>query len=161
MADLVKLDLKDSCNFDKLCELTKTIFQEFYSSILEKDMLEYVLNFICESDYKDKIKFDNYHIFLIKNNDKTIGFIEIQEQENFFEIQRFYLLKEERNKGFGKEIFEKIKKEFQNKKFKLYVNQKLTQSIKIFEKLGFKLDKKVALYIGSNFYLYNHLMIFE
>ena len=63
MADLVKLVLKDSCNFDKLCELTKAIFQEFYSSILEKDMLEYILNFICESNYKDKIKFDNYHIF--------------------------------------------------------------------------------------------------
>lgn len=161
MADLVKINLKNTFEFDELSELTKTIFQEFYTPILEKDMLEYILDFIQEPIYKDKIKFDNYNIFLIEHNKKTIGFIEIQETEEFFEIQRFYFLKEYRNKGFGKEIFKKIKKKFNGKKFKLYINEKLTQSIEILEKLGFKLDKKIALYIGSNFYLYNFSMINE
>lgn len=84
-----------------------------------------------------------YHHFLIKKNNYIIGLVSFRLSRGRFVIS-IIIKKKYRNKGFAYNAIKKslLKKELYKKKIIAYVDKHNMNSIKLFKKLNFTLDKK-------------------
>ena len=90
----------------------------------------------------------------MQHNEEFIGYIAIQTQKEALFLSKFYIKREFRSKGHGRKamnfIIKQSKKLNFNKIF-LTVNKYNTESIKIYEKLGFKQLGPIIQDIGNGF----------
>ena len=73
-------------------------------------------------------------------------------------MSKLYIKKEYRHKGIGTKAFEKIKELANNKPIRLTVNKQNINSIKAYEKWGFKTIDAVVTDIGSGFVMDDYIM---
>lgn len=85
--------------------------QEFIESFSNKDCLYYVV-------YEDVT---------------PVGIVKIVEETDACEIASFYILEKYRNKGYGKQTVEYLKKELLPKRIKLWVLKDNAKAIKFYE----------------------------
>lgn len=126
-------------------------FHKKYSSETKKLVLSVLKEF--GYDYDPKLDFDlehiekyysvsNREILLISLLKETVaGVIAIKRKDNnTCEFRRLYVMKEERRKGIGKELFEKAieyAKKFEYKKIILETTSTMPSAIHFYEKNGF------------------------
>lgn len=101
----------------------------------------------------EKLKEGSYFANL-KKDDKIVASLYVNKYHDSYIIRDVFVLESERGKGYGKELMEEIVifLKSKNKKVILYVdpNNKIAKSL--YEKVGFKLDKKDSAY-GDRFIL--------
>lgn len=85
--------------------------QEFIESFSNKDCLYYVI-------YEDVT---------------PVGIVKIVEEVDAYEIASFYILEKYRNKGYGKQTVEYLKKELIPKRIRLWVLKDNAKAIKFYE----------------------------
>jgi PhnO protein len=135
---------------------------------VESKDLDCVFNFICELNNK-KIDYEafktifvencanpNYVYYIAEFNGKPVGFISFHTQKLLHhcgivgEIQEFFIDKEYRNKGIGKELINEVKKyaELNNlESIEVTSNKKRSENVGIYESLGFNLThNKFTIY---------------
>lgn len=122
----------------KECEV---VFLTKIFSIPEYD-LYFAENNTTEDEWKERVSiFDAEHSYIIsKDNTEDIGWIMYTICDNICKLDIIVLLSEERNKGYGKQIFKDL---FilnpQLKKIMLDVQQRNEQAIAFYKKIGFQI----------------------
>ena len=103
---------------------------------------------------ENQIKNENYEYFIIYHQLIPSGYISIKLKENELFLSKFYVIKEKRGTGLGREgmTFVALKaRELRSEKIALTVNKNNINSIKAYEKLGFTNDGPVIADIGNGY----------
>lgn len=157
MLKIDKINPKSKIELNTLTNIINDYYFEIYSKILKKEIIEYILSFI-EIDYlKNKIILDEHEFYFLKEDRKITGFFEIYKKENILKIEKLYVIKEKRNKGFGKYILDYIFKNNKKEKFEININKNLIETQNYFTYQNFKYKNKIAKYIGEDHFLYEKI----
>ena len=135
-------------------DLAYVIWYEHYTPIIGKDQVDYMLEkFQSVQAMTEQIQ-DGYLYFLCEHNNKYVGYMSVYIREKELFLSKFYVALSERGRGYGKnmiEFIEALSKEKSLNKISLTVNRHNTDSIKIYEKLGFLKCGTVIQDIGNGF----------
>lgn len=134
----------DNIKIDIYCPSDKRQLIEMIRNVLTD--LGY--DFFLESKDRDLDDIENLYFvqsgcfWILKSDNKIIGSIAIKPHpEGFYEMKRFYILKEYRSRGYGKlllEHFLEYAKQNNIKTIRLDTDNKLKTAIHLYQKYGFK-----------------------
>ncbi|KAA5532515.1 GNAT family N-acetyltransferase [Taibaiella lutea] len=112
---------------------------------LENDIFEHdIFSGIYEENLKSKYCF----YIVAETENKVVGFISLQIQQLLHhcgtvgEVQEFYIDKDYRGKGIGRQLMDEVKQyaaEHQLKGLEVTSNKRRTENVNVYESLGFKL----------------------
>ena len=116
------------------------IFLTQIFSIPEYD-LYFAENDTTEDEWKKRLTiFETEHSYIISQDNIDIGWIMYTICDNICELDILVLSPEERNKGYGKEIFKDLFKHNQHiKSIKLDVQQRNEHAVHFYKKIGFEI----------------------
>ena len=109
-------------------------------SIPEYD-LYFAENDTTEEDWKEILKlFETEHSYIISKDNIDIGWIMYTVYDDVCKLDIVVLLPKERNKGYGKEIFEDLfVRNPQVRTIKLDVQQRNEHAVNFYKKMGFQI----------------------
>ena len=141
--------------------LAKEIWTEHYTPIIGKDQVEYMLeNFQSREAIAEQIR-RGYQYFIIRKINKSIGYLSIISRVNDLFLSKIYIKSSERGKGFARkaiQFVEDLAKGKELKKITLTVNKNNINSIKAYEKIGFKNLGSIVQEIGGGFIMDDYEM---
>ncbi len=141
--------------------LAKEIWTEHYTPIIGKDQVEYMLEkFQSREAIAEQIR-SGYQYFIIREDDKSIGYLSIISRVNDLFLSKIYIKSIERGKGFARkaiQFVENLAKGKGLKKITLTVNKNNINSIKAYEKIGFKNLGSIVQDIGGGFIMDDYEM---
>jgi diamine N-acetyltransferase len=142
--------------------LAKEIWWEHYPSIIGEEQVNFMLDLMYSAEALEKQMQEKGHqFFLIKENEKAIGFASVAEPEiDELFINKFYILQQEQGRSLGIQVYEEILKLFSSKKkVRLTVNRQNYKSINFYFKLGFKIEKVIDVDISNGFQMNDFVML--
>ncbi|MDR3049324.1 MAG: GNAT family N-acetyltransferase [Elusimicrobiota bacterium] len=159
------IEVKNQEQIKIVVSLADEIWHEYYSKLLSQAQINYMLeNFQSLSAVNRQIKDENYHYFLLQDNGGSFeGFFAVvpqPQEENLF-LSKIYIRKDSRAKGYGRQSVSYIKDFAKNaalKSITLTVNRENTDSIKAYEKIGFKIAETMDTQIGQGFVMNDYKM---
>lgn len=162
MERFIKAELEDLTN---LARLAHTIWFEYWGIILEKGQITYMVDkFQSQQAMKNQIENENYSYYFINLNNQNAGYFGVSDKKDYLFLSKLYLLKEFRGKGLGHKAFDKIvkiAKDLNHNKIRLTVNKYNTNTIKAYEKWGFKTIDDVVTDIGEGYVMDDYIMEFK
>lgn len=146
-------------NIKELASLASAIWHEYWTCLLSFEQIDYMVeNFQSEKAIKNQIENENYTYYFIIKDDKKAGYFGISDKVDYLFLSKLYIKKEFRHQGLGSKAFEKIKELANEKSIRLTVNKQNINSIKAYEKWGFKTIDAVVTDIGSGFVMDDYIM---
>ena len=148
-------------DFKCISHLANTIWHEHYISIISLEQIEYMLakyNSVQALENQTNLGFS---FFYITFKGIPVGYIGVKKETNFLFLSKLYLLSNYRGKKIGKAAMQhviKIALSYKLKKVKLNVNRFNSNSILVYEKLGFVKVKQILTEIGSGFVMDDYEM---
>lgn len=141
--------------------LAREIWTEHYTPIIGKEQVAYMLdNFQSRQAISDQIKAGVLY-FLIREEDTFIGYLAVQQKGNELFLSKIYVKRSKRGKGYGKKtvlFVEQLARERHLARLVLTVNKNNVDSIKAYEKLGFKTIGALVQDIGNGFVMDDYKM---
>ena len=141
--------------------LAKEIWTEHYTPIIGKDQVGYMLEkFQSREAIAEQIR-SGYQYFIIRKNNKSIGYLSVISRVNDLFLSKIYIKSSERGKGFARkaiQFVEDLAKEKGLNKITLTVNKNNINSIKAYEKIGFKNLGSIVQDIGGGFIMDDYEM---
>ncbi len=145
--------------------LASVIWNEHYVPIIGQEQVNYMIStFQSPVGIEKQISDENYAYYILYYHSEPSGYLAIKHSGEAIFLSKFYVIKEKRGYGLGKEGLRFIiarAKEFGVNKIMLTVNKNNINSIKAYEKLGFKNDGPVITEIGSGFVMDDFRMSYE
>ena len=142
--------------------LAREIWSEYFIPIIGKEQVNYMLNkFQSKRAIADQIDSQGFLYFLIKEEENFIGYIGVQPRENELLFSKIYIKSSDRGKGYGKRALQFLKALARGKglsKITLVVHKNNTNTIKVYEKLGFENLGTVVRDIGNGFVMDDYEM---
>lgn len=154
----IKMQLAENKDMPIIALLAQEIWQEWYTSIIGKEQVNYMLahfyNYEALLEQKNQQDF-----YIVYQNLIPIGYIAVSDKKNgnFF-IDKFYLKPQQHSKGIGTFIMKKIIDTYKPKTLSLQVNRKNFIPINFYFKQGFKIIAVEDFYIGQDFYMNDFVM---
>lgn len=146
-------------NIKELAELASSIWHEYWTEILSPEQIDYMIeNFQSEHAIKQQIENENYSYYYIVVNGIKAGYFGVSDKHDYLFLSKLYISKDYRHQGLGTNAFEKIKELANNKKIQLTVNKYNFNTIKAYEKWGFKTVNSVVTDIGNGFVMDDYIM---
>ena len=157
----MKLILVDKSLIKLTSKFATEVFIDYYYDLIGPKQAQYMADlFLSEKAITELI--DDSAIFkLVMENDEPIGFIEYYKQDNRIFLSKFYVRKDQRNKGIGKLMLKDcIEYGHQNNADSIYltVNKGNSNSIDIYNHIGFKQIDAVINDIGNNYVMDDYIM---
>lgn len=125
------------------------------------EQIEYMLQLMySESALKTQMS-EGQQFFLLKANEKPIGYISITDQgKGEYFLHKFYLDNEQQGKGLGSLFFQKMISLLENPiAIRLTVNRQNFKSINFYFKNGFMIEKVADFDIGNGFVMNDFVML--
>jgi RimJ/RimL family protein N-acetyltransferase len=145
----------------KVVSLAEEIWTEYYTPIIGKEQVEYMLGkFQSKESVSEQIK-SGCRYFLIEEVGRFIGYAAVQPKGDELFLSKIYLKSSVRCKGYGGKtvkFLETLAREGRFKKITLTVNKYNSDSIKAYEKMGFKNVGSVIQDIGNGFVMDDYKM---
>jgi O-acetyl-ADP-ribose deacetylase (regulator of RNase III)/RimJ/RimL family protein N-acetyltransferase len=158
--DIVRVNSIEDINM--IAGLANTIWNEHYEPIIGLEQVTYMVEkFQSVEAISSQIKEDGFEYYRIDHAFEPSGYIGIKQTEDELFLSKFYILKSKRGKGLGKRGIEFIIKRAETlgaKCISLTVNKENVNSIKAYEKMGFKNLGPVVADIGNGFIMDDYLM---
>lgn len=143
----------------ELANLTSSIWHEYWTCILLPEQIDYMVeNFQSEKAITNQIENENYTYYFILSDSQPIGYFGVSDKKDYLFLSKLYIKKEFRHQGIGAKAFEKIKEIANGRNIQLTVNKYNTNTIKAYEKWGFKSIDSVVTDIGSGFVMDDYIM---
>ncbi|WP_298553500.1 GNAT family N-acetyltransferase [uncultured Algibacter sp.] len=142
--------------------LADTIWREHYIPIVGKPQIDYMLDKFQSVMAIEKQVEDGFEYFSIFYNGTLVGYISIKQETNALFLSKIYVLSYYRGKKIGKTAMEFIEQKaniYQLKNIRLTVNINNTNSIKAYEKIGFKNVGPLVTDIGNGFVMDDYEMV--
>ena len=141
--------------------LAREIWTEHYIPLIGKEQVDYMLDrFQSKRAISEQIK-TGFLYFLIRESGKFIGYIGVQPKADELFLSKLYVKSSKRRKGCGNkavQFIEKLVKEKGLSKVVLTVNKNNVNSIKAYEKFGFRKVASIIQDIGGGFVMDDYRM---
>ena len=145
-----------------VAKLAQTIWNEHYVPIIGQEQVNYmVTNFQSVDAMAKQIQDEGYEYYLISYMAEPVGYISVKLMGNELFLSKFYIVKEKRGTGLGKEGLKFIvdrAKTLRANSVKLTVNKYNANSIKAYEKMGFINVGSVVADIGEGYVMDDYVM---
>ena len=155
------LEVKTEDQIKRLEELAREIWTEHYIPIIGEKQVNYMLEkFQSSKAITEQLK-NNYYYYLIEENNNAVGYIGVQLRETELFLSKVYIKLSERGNGYAKNainFIEKFAKDNHLDKIKLTVNKGNLTTIKIYEKIGFRITESIVQDIGDGFVMDDYVM---
>ena len=142
-------------------KLADTIWREHYIPIIGLEQVEYMLHkYQSVKSMKNQLK-ENVYYYLIKYNQKPVGYLSFCKEKNTLFLSKIYLLNNLRGKKIGKKALSFIENQARFLKLPriyLTVNKYNLNAIQAYDKLGFKNIKSLVTDIGHGFVMDDFMM---
>ena len=159
------IDIKTKEKVKILEKLASEIWNEYWTIILSQSQIDYMLDkFQSYSAINNQIENEQYIYHILEDDEKFLGYLGVSLKEEYLFLSKLYIKKDFRGLGCGKIAFNKIKQIAQNnnkKSIRLTVNKNNVNTIKTYEKWGFKIIASVVTDIGNNFVMDDYIMEFK
>lgn len=144
-------------------KLAEKIWQEHYVPLIGKQQVDYMLaKYQSYQAIVSQIA-KGYLYYLCSENQNHIGYLGVlpeKDQQRMF-LSKVYLIKKRRGQGLGQKILVHIQDlchQMNLNKIWLTVNKGNTDSIKAYQKMGFKKKSSLIQDIGNGFFMDDYLM---
>jgi len=148
-------------DYKTIAILAKGIWTEHYEPIIGIDQVNYMLKkFQSASAIKKQIEENQFNYFII-NNYENIGYISIKAEAESLFLSKIYIAKANRGQGLGKAsmaFIDQQAKKMDCSKIYLTVNKYNTNSIKAYQKIGFKIVEELVMDIGNGYVMDDYKM---
>lgn len=145
-----------------LANLASEIWHEYWPIILSQEQIDYMVEkFQSPAVMQSQIENDRYIYNILEDRDNFIGYFGICPKDDYLFLSKLYIKKDFRRLGCGRLAFNKIKQmslELGKKKIQLTVNKNNINTIKAYEKWGFKTIDSVVTDIGYGFVMDDYIM---
>ena len=143
--------------------LAEEIWPNVFAQILPPEQIAYMMEMMYAGDtLKKEIREQNIKYFIALNNGEPIGYTAFGSYSNdTVKIHKLYLHPNARGNGYGRKMIEFIAETARKQgisSLTLNVNRDNTNSIAIYKKLGFTIEKSIDNNIGNNFYMNDFIM---
>ncbi|MGM9637286.1 MAG: GNAT family N-acetyltransferase [Eubacteriales bacterium] len=157
---LIKVVFDDQIK--RLSELASEIQLEYYTPITGEGQTRYMLDKFQSPDaIKTQITDENYIYYLLSEENQPFGYLGIQPQGRCLFLSKFYIKKEMRSRGYGREALEflvDLCREQRMDTIWLTVNRHNLDTIEIYKKLGFSVDRELKRDIGEGYVADDYVM---
>lgn len=158
------LNIKTDDEIQKLSDLASEIWHEYWTVILTPQQIDYMVEkFQSFNAMKNQIENDRYIYNVLEDSGNIIGYFGVSIKDDYLFLSKLYIKKDFRCLGCGKQAFNKIKQiaqQYNKKSIQLTVNKQNTNTIKAYEKWGFKEIDAVVTDIGNGFVMDDYIMEF-
>ncbi len=141
--------------------LAREIWTEHYTPIIGGEQVAYMLErFQSVPAIMQQIGLGILY-FLIKADEKFVGYIAVHPRSDELFLSKIYVRADQRGRGYGKkavQFAETLAKARRLKKIVLTVNKNNVDSIRAYEKMGFKNTEALVQDIGSGFAMDDYKM---
>ncbi len=141
--------------------LAREIWTEHYTPIIGREQVEYMLEqYQSVETILQQIQLGILY-FLIKAEEEFIGYIAVHPRIDELFLSKIYVRSDRRGRGYGKkavQFAEKLAKVRRLKKIVLTVNKNNVNSIRAYEKMGFKNAGSLVQDIGGGFVMDDYKM---
>ena len=148
--------------FETIEKLADTIWREHYIPIVGKPQIDYMLEKFQSVRAMNEQVANGYAYYTVSYEELAVGYLSIKTEIEYLFLSKIYVLKAYRGKGIGKIMIDFIedKAETYNlNKIRLTVNKYNTNSIKAYEKMGFKNVGELVQDIGHGFVMDDFEMV--
>ena len=156
------INIKTDEDIEKLAGLASEIWHEYWPVILSLEQIDYMIEkFQSFNAIKKQIEEERYIYNIMEDNGNFIGYFGVCPKDNYLFLSKLYIRKDFRELGCGKQAFNKIKQiamQFNKQSIQLTVNKNNTNTIKAYEKWGFKTIDSAVTDIGSGFVMDDYIM---
>ena len=154
-----KLDITDLENLQKI---SITTFKETFEEVnTEEDMQKYLNENLNEEKLKSELENLDSEFYFIENENKNLGYLKLnfgnaqteKVEENYFEIERIYVLKAFLGQKIGQILFDKAIEIGREKNLEyvwLGVWEENHRAIKFYKKNGFEIFGKHDFVLGKD-----------
>ena len=150
-------------DIEKCSQIATDIFSEYYSSILSKNLIDYMVDaFFDIYSMKESINTNTTYFFIVVEN-QIIGYLAYILKPDHLYLSKINLYKEQRHRGYSKKVFAFIKDkalEFNKDKIILNVNKNNQIAINSYEKSGFRKIDEVRIPIGEDYFMDDYVYQF-
>ena len=149
-------------HFEQIADLASIIWKEHYTKLIGEEQVIYMLQTFQSTEAIKKQVIEHYEYYILAYNTKPVGYISIKEENSYLFLSKLYLLNRFRGKKIGKKDLFFIEERaiiLGIKTIRLTVNRLNTNSIKAYEKMGFKTKGPLVTNIGNGFVMDDYEMI--
>ncbi len=156
--------VSSSEQIEKTAAVAADIWRRHYVSIVGSAQVEYMLEkFQSPAAIAEQIT-QGYLYYLLKEGGEIVGYIAMQpnKDDGSMFLSKYYVSENYRGCGYGKEAMNFIKQECRQMNCPLLwltVNKHNTNSLKIYEKLGFENAGSVVADIGGGYVMDDYKMV--
>ena len=154
-----KINIDD---LEALRDLSNQTFKETFEEVnTEEDMQKYLLENLSIEKLKTELENVNSEFYFAENNDEILGYLKLnfkdaqteKVEENYFEIERIYVLKAFLGQKIGQILFDKAIEIGREKNLEyvwLGVWEENHRAIRFYEKNGFEIFGKHDFVLGKD-----------
>jgi len=148
-------------NYKIIADLANLIWTEHYTPIIGEQQVAYMLEkFQSASAIEDQVE-KGIMYYLLLYQDTHVGYFSFSKNEESLFLSKLYVLNSARGNGIGRAALSFIEaqaKELDLKKIKLTVNKFNTNSIKMYEKMGFVNIEAIVQNIGNGYVMDDYVL---
>jgi ribosomal protein S18 acetylase RimI-like enzyme len=148
--------------FETIEKLADTIWREHYIPIVGKPQIDYMLEKFQSVRAMKRQVANGFEYYTVSYEELPVGYLSIKTEIEYLFLSKIYVLKAYRGKGIGKIMMDFIEdkaKTYNLNKIRLTVNKYNTNSIKAYEKMGFKNVGELVQDIGHGFVMDDFEMV--
>lgn len=142
--------------------LAREIWTEHYTPIIGREQVAYMLDrYQTKYAISEQIKSGMLY-FLMQVDNESIGYIAVKQKEDELFLSKIYIKLQKRGLGYGEkavQFAETLAKAKSLNRIVLTVNKNNVNSIKAYEKMGFKNMGSVIQDIGNGFFMDDFTML--
>ena len=147
-----------------LSAVADDIWRQHYTPIIGEAQVDYMLEkFLSPEALVEQIN-AGYEYFLFSYDYTFAGFAGIHEEDNTHFLSKLYVHEDFRGKGIGSYMFQKFIEICKLRNLKtiwLTCNRNNTESLAVYEHLGFKKVREEVADIGNGFVMDDYIMEYE
>lgn len=154
----------DKSDFKIISKLASQIWEEHYTPIIGIEQVEYMLNKFQSPIAIEQQVAEGYQYYLVYTDEIPVGYMSFMQKESSLFLSKIYVLSSARGKGIGKLMLDFLQQkaiELELISITLTVNINNLNSIKAYEKMGFKIVGDQVADIGNGFVMDDYKMMKE
>ena len=152
---------KSPPHFQQIADLATNIWIDHYTPIIGADQVTYMLDKFQSANAIKKQVLEGSEYYLMTYKGNPAGYFCVNGKKDSLFLSKLYVLNECRGKGIGKLAMQYIQRRAEAlayTKITLTVNKYNLNSIKAYEKMGFKKIKALIQDIGNNYIMDDFLL---
>jgi len=143
--------------------LAEKIWPSAYGTILSKEQLSYMLNWMYSIETLEKSFDKGNEFYCAFDNDLPLGFLELEflsEEASSVKLQKIYVLPSEQNKGIGKIFLQLALLRAKNRGARNVILQvnRANKAVQFYLKNNFCIISEEDFPIGNDYYMNDYVM---